>query len=670
MTLETGQPRPGFRRACHYVMNWLMCRWGKLFLVRRKSWLCLALAAVLAQGGFTAPLRAAEPGKGSVSAWKKHKQNGEKAKREGRFAEVEEHFKAALAEAEGFSKSNGYRLAESLQDLGVYYLDIEDDAAKAEPLLRRGVEVLGQQYRASSPEVAQGLVRLTRACVGVKKLDEAKQHATRVRAITVQHQGAFGQGVAVSDFLIGEIHAAKGEWAEAEAAYEKALKTFETSRSFAVGIGGPFLNDSQVIYERTNPYFGGVAHCLNSLVQARTRLGKITEAESDYRRMLKTIEKQFAKVPGALTGTLVDFGRWCLAQKKYADAQSLLQRAIDIETKNGTPNPQAHKYIHIALAGAHHGQGNFAEADKYLATAINAERALYQKAPPTDSHVLYAWCKRLHQVNPDLAGQIVGTALAVKQSVLEENRELANWFHAAGALNHDLKKWEPAEKYLTRALSIREKALGVDHPASADVLEMLASARIEAKDQSAAEALLRRAIAAHGKASNVDYPNLVSAIDLLITLAKSSNKNDALPALYQQRLDAKEKQLGPDHIEVAQSIEQLADLCLAQERFKEAEPLCERMVAIEIKQRGLKNFTVLAPLGKLATVYRKLGKDAELVEVLKKQMAVVEDTFGPKHKALLASLDEYAQVQRRLKHDPEAAEAEARAKAIRAAEGQ
>src|SRR4030095_6572230 len=88
---------------------------------------------------------------------------------------------------------------------------------------------------------------------------------------------------------------------------------------------------------------------------------------------------------------------------------------------------------------------------------------------------------------------------------------LANLYRAKG----DYAKAEPLHQ---RALAIREKALGPEHPAVAGPLNNLADLYNAKGDYAKAEPLLQRALAIREKALGPEHPHIAKSLNLLARL--------------------------------------------------------------------------------------------------------------------------------------------------------
>jgi tetratricopeptide (TPR) repeat protein len=88
------------------------------------------------------------------------------------------------------------------------------------------------------------------------------------------------------------------------------------------------------------------------------------------------------------------------------------------------------------------------------------------------------------------------------------------------------EKYAEAEPLLKRALEIREKALGKDHPDTATILNNLAALYNLQGDYAEAEPLYKRALDITEKALGKGHPNVANILDNYADLLRRMNSED------------------------------------------------------------------------------------------------------------------------------------------------
>ncbi|HMW02784.1 MAG TPA: DUF2225 domain-containing protein, partial [Acidobacteriota bacterium] len=118
--------------------------------------------------------------------------------------------------------------------------------------------------------------------------------------------------------------------------------------------------------------------------------------------------------------------------------------------------------------------------------------------------------------------------------------------------------YQRAEPLLQRALTIREKLFGADHPEVAQCLNNLAWVYHRKGDDQKAKSFFQQALAIWEKAFGPDHPQPASALNSLAILSQAEGDYARAEPLFQRALAIREKTLGPDHPDLAQTLNNLA----------------------------------------------------------------------------------------------------------------
>ena len=164
-------------------------------------------------------------------------------------------------------------------------------------------------------------------------------------------------------------------------------------------------------------------------------------------------------------------------------------------------------------------------------------------------------------------------------------------------------EYEKALPLYQRALAIREKALGPEHPGTAISLSSLAVlyADLGAYDQ--ALPLQQRALKIYEKALGPDHPDTAVSLNNLAVLYRAMGAYDQALPLYRRALKIREKALGPEHADTATSLNNLALLYQAMGADDQALPLYQRSLQIIEKSLGPKHPHAITTLGNLGSLY-------------------------------------------------------------------
>ncbi|MCB9756212.1 MAG: serine/threonine protein kinase [Myxococcales bacterium] len=197
-----------------------------------------------------------------------------------------------------------------------------------------------------------------------------------------------------------------------------------------------------------------------------------------------------------------------------------------------------------------------------------------------------------------------------------------------------------------RALTIREQALGPEHPLVADSLNNLANVHIDRGANDEAEALLRRAQSIWEKALGPDHPDVALSLNNLAIIRCSTGDYDEARALYERAHHNLVNALGPNHPHVARALNNVAEVHRSTGAYVEAKALYERAGAIWEAVHGPEHPDVAASLNNLAAAHRALGEYAEAKAIGERALAILTKAHGPEHTHVATSTHNLGNVYR------------------------
>jgi tetratricopeptide (TPR) repeat protein len=182
-----------------------------------------------------------------------------------------------------------------------------------------------------------------------------------------------------------------------------------------------------------------------------------------------------------------------------------------------------------------------------------------------------------------------------------------------------------------KALLIRAKALGPDHPHTAASYNNVAGC-LHAQGKAAdALPLYRQALLIKEKVLGVDHPSTATTYDNVAACLEDQGKAaEALP-LYRQALLIRAKILGPDHPHTALNYNNVAGCLQAQGKAAEALPLFRQALRIWEKVRGPNHPHTAASYNNVAGCLQAQGKAAEALPLYRQALLICEKVFGPDH---------------------------------------
>jgi CHAT domain-containing protein/Tfp pilus assembly protein PilF len=300
------------------------------------------------------------------------------------------------------------------------------------------------------------------------------------------------------------------------------------------------------------PNHPDVAQSLNNLAELYKDQGRYADAEPLFKRSLDIAEKASGPNHPEFAGSLDNLASLYIHQGRYADAEPLIKRSLAIYEKTLGPN---HPYVSTPLndlASLYKTQGRYAEAEPLYQRVL----AILEKA-----------------VGPDDAD--VGRNLNL----------LAELYRAQA-------RYSDAEPLLKRSLAIKEKVLGPNHPSVAASLNSLAAVYYEQKRFGDAEPLFQRALALDEIALGPNHPEVATSLNSLAALYAAEGRYSDAESLYKRSLAINEGVLGPNHPNVAAFLNNLALLYQDENRFADALTIVQKTIS----QSGAKKSVALSVL--------------------------------------------------------------------------
>ncbi|HEY8378866.1 MAG TPA: tetratricopeptide repeat protein, partial [Nannocystis sp.] len=340
---------------------------------------------------------------------------------------------------------------------------------------------------------------------------------------------------------------------------------------------------------------------------------------------------------------------------KYPDALALSRTALaDAEALGWPPMTAAVRRLEGDLLG-HTGAypeaevavlRAYMEAAKVRAWDVAAAAAINLAWIIGDLQARYAESK-VWVEHADVALGFAGDPLGLHEALRLSH--LAAIFLATGA-------YADAKPLLERALAIRERSLGPEHPYVADSLMGLANAHWYTGAYAEAKELHERALAIREETLGPDHPHVASSLNNLAAVHWVSGAYSEAKALLERTLAIREKALGPEHPDVGAALGNLAAVHAETGAYAEAKALLERSLVIREKALGPEHPRVADALDNLGAMHRATGAHAEARALHERALAIRERALGPDHPDVASSLHNLAHM-----HQATGAHAEAKA---------
>jgi tetratricopeptide (TPR) repeat protein len=220
--------------------------------------------------------------------------------------------------------------------------------------------------------------------------------------------------------------------------------------------------------------------------------------------------------------------------------------------------------------------------------------------------------------------------------------ERANLLNRAGSYFHGRGVYSEARPLFERALAIREKELGPEHPYTATSLINLALLHTDRGDFAGARPLYERALAINEKAFGPEHPDTATCLNNLAILLQGEGDLAGAQSLYERALAIDEKALGPKHPRTSQSLHHLAQLLRTQGDLVGARALLECTLTIREKAISLEHPQTATSLDNVASLLEAGGNLAGARPLYERALTINEKVLGPDHPDTALSLNNLA----------------------------
>jgi non-specific serine/threonine protein kinase/serine/threonine-protein kinase len=236
----------------------------------------------------------------------------------------------------------------------------------------------------------------------------------------------------------------------------------------------------------------------------------------------------------------------------------------------------------------------------------------------------------------------------IEENLTEHPQIAARLEHTVGTTYGILGLTAKSEPHLLRALELRERELGPDHPDTLGTMNSLAVLYWIQGRYDDAEPLFVATLEARKRILGQDDPATLASMHNLATLYNVRGHYDKAEPLFLETLEKHKRVLGDDHPNTLGSMNNLAFLFSVQGRYAEAEPLFLETLEIERRALGDDHPDTLGTMSDLAALYIYLGRYEEaepiVLEAFESQRRVLgddhPDTLGTKNSLAAFYIDQ------------------------------
>jgi eukaryotic-like serine/threonine-protein kinase len=208
-----------------------------------------------------------------------------------------------------------------------------------------------------------------------------------------------------------------------------------------------------------------------------------------------------------------------------------------------------------------------------------------------------------------------------------------------GSTYYALGDYENAERYFRRAMLLRQRHLGVDHPETLRVAIELAAVLDNLGRTVEAAPLIRATAVTLKRTLGADHALSISAFETESLVEQALGHIAKAEALARQALASARRALGPDDELTRHALVNLATILYAQKKYDEDIALSREAVAVAERVFGPHHPTTLRTRVSLLTSLSDSGQAADTEPELRQLYAELKQQLGAEHPETLRTLN-------------------------------
>jgi tetratricopeptide (TPR) repeat protein/predicted Ser/Thr protein kinase len=295
--------------------------------------------------------------------------------------------------------------------------------------------------------------------------------------------------------------------------------------------------------------------------------------------------------------------------------------------------------VMVAIVGGAAGIVAFAIGEAHARREAERQAAIAHAASDFVNDDLLAAADPWRGTDPGLT---VRDALAAASRSVAKRFESEPHVEAAvrltlGRTYSALDDFAAARPHLERALELRRRELGDDHPEVAEVMVALATLLSATGSYPASEEMHRSAVAIQEAALPEEHPDLVASHLRMAVIHIAKGEFVDAERLIERTIAAARRAGRVDAVTAGKHW--LAYVLVASGRCAEGEPLCREVLALRRQRRGPEHPEVASSLSSLAAALQCLGRHDEAEALFREALAMQRMHLGDEHGIVATSMD-------------------------------
>jgi CHAT domain-containing protein/tetratricopeptide (TPR) repeat protein len=254
--------------------------------------------------------------------------------------------------------------------------------------------------------------------------------------------------------------------------------------------------------------------------------------------------------------------------------------------------------------------------------------------------------RKLNSAGEDLKAIPIGKrALEIRRRILGGEHPLTTESCAWLAYVYDsAKKYGEAKPLYQQALDVRKKIFGTEHPDTADTLNDLGLYYRVTGDATKAESFARQAVTIRKKLLGDNHLDTAISLNNLGLIHVDLKQYAQAEPLFLQALKIHKTALGEKHAQTALSLSNLGWLYKSMESYPKAEPFYRQALDIRRQVFGEDHPKTIAAMGDLAGLYELMEQYAKAEPLRKNMVEIRRKVLGPEAPLTATSLNNLGMV--------------------------
>lgn len=214
---------------------------------------------------------------------------------------------------------------------------------------------------------------------------------------------------------------------------------------------------------------------------------------------------------------------------------------------------------------------------------------------------------------------------------------------ASGYL-YDRGRWREKALVDQRALDLRRKVLGEQHPHTLESIAALAAAYHYQGQHEKAIACYKQVIGLRRQTLGGKHPDTLRAISLLGAVHQSHGQYKKAEAIYKKALKLQQEVLGEKHLHTIHSLASISAVYHYQGDYAKVKPIKIKVLTLQREMLGEKHPLTLWNIGSLAATCQGLGHYDEAKALYQETLDLRRETLGENHPDTLRSITQLGAV--------------------------